>query len=103
MPWGTDGSNVLLNTQVISANVSVINQLTPGDVRRNYVHGGTIWAKPGTQPTGSNIVGTARLANATLETFVQASSTSQGANCFSCHNTNTVAVSHIYRQMHALP
>ena len=47
-------------------------------------------------------VGTDRLANATIETFAQAIPANPGINCFSCHGSNTVAVSHIYRQMNPL-
>ena len=103
-PFGTDPANAALNTQVISANVSRINQLAPGDVRRNYFQLGTTWTIGGASPSGGNQVGTNRLANATIETFVQADPPANpGTNCFSCHGSNTVAVSHIYRQMNPLP
>jgi hypothetical protein len=103
-PWGSDPSNASMNTQVISANVSRINQLVPGDVRRNYFQLGTTWTAGGQSPNGVNQVGTNRLANATIETFAQAQPPANpGTNCFSCHGSNTVAVSHIYRQMNPLP
>ena len=104
-PWGTSPlTNPTLNTQVISANVSRINQLAPGDVRRQYFQLGTTWTIGGAAPNGNNQVGTNRLANATIETFVQrVPPNSPGTNCFSCHGSNTVAVSHIYRQMNPLP
>jgi cytochrome c peroxidase len=35
-------------------------------------------------------VGTNKLENTTMETF------NQGANCFSCHVSNTTAVSHVF-------
>jgi hypothetical protein len=108
-PWGTnDGGTPAnaagMNTQVISANASVISQLDPADIRRNYFQLGTTWTIGGTPPSGGNEVGTNHLANATIETFVQGSTPSDpSSNCFSCHNTNTVAVSHIYRELNPLP
>ncbi len=95
-PWGSSGSNVGLNTQVISANASVISQLIPGDIRARYFQLGSTWTIGGAPPNGSNQVGTNQLANATIESFAQ------GTNCFSCHGTNTVSVSHIYRELKPL-
>ncbi len=97
MPWGMPGSSTLSNTEVISANAAVIGQLIPGDVRRNYFQIGTTWTIGGAAPNGANEVGTNQLANTTMETFAQ------GNNCFSCHGTNTVTVSHVYRQLKPLP
>jgi hypothetical protein len=108
-PWGSnDGGNPAnaagLNTQVISANSSVISQLDPADVRRNYFQLGTTWTIGGAAPNGGNEVGTNHLANGTIESFVQgATPAAPSANCFSCHNTNTVSVSHIYRELMPLP
>jgi hypothetical protein len=108
-PWGSnDGGNPAnaagLNTQVISANASVISQLNPGDVRRNYFQLGTTWTIGGAAPNGGNEVGTNHLANATIETFVQGATPSDpSANCFSCHSTNKVTVSHIYNELKPLP
>lgn len=104
LPWGTGGTNAALNTQVISANAAVISQLFAGDVRRSYFQLGTTWTIGGAPPSGSNQVGTNQLSNATLETFVQEdlAHPGSGANCFSCHGTNTVAVSHVYRQLKPL-
>ena len=102
-PWGTDGSNTGLNTQVISANAAVISQLAPGDVRAKYFQVGTTWTIFGAPPSGSNQVGTNQLANSTIETFMQASTPGgSGSNCFSCHFTNTVTVSHSYDVMKPL-
>ena len=92
MPWGTNGTNSSLNTQVIGSNASVISQLLGGDVRRNYFQLGTTWTIGGAAPNGANEVGTNLLANSTLETFAQ------GTNCFACHQTNKVTVSHLYRE-----
>ncbi len=97
MPWGTNGTNSSLNTQVIGSNASVISQLLAGDVRRNYFQLGTTWTIGGAAPNGANEVGTNLLANSTLETFAQ------GTNCFDCHQTNKVAVSHLYRELKPLP
>ena len=108
-PWGSnDGGNpsnaAALNTQVISANASVISQLNAADIRRNYFQLGTTWTIGGAAPNGGNEVGTNHLANATLETFVQGKTPSDpSANCFSCHTTNKVSVSHIYRTLTPLP
>ena len=70
-------------------------RLLPGDVCRNYFLVGATWTSPfGSTPTSGIInnheAGTARLSNATMETFTQATSASSinqaGFNCFSCHN-----------------
>ena len=108
-PWGTnDGgtpSNAAsMNTQVISANHSVISQLDANDVRSKYFQLGTTWTIGGAAPSGGNQVGTNHLANATIETFMQGATPSDpSANCFSCHTTNKVSVSHIYSVLKPLP
>ncbi|HLI76891.1 MAG TPA: hypothetical protein VKV02_08090 [Acidobacteriaceae bacterium] len=102
--WGSDPNDSFHNTEVISANASILSQLKAGDVRRNYFQIGTTWTTFGQAPNGGNEVGTNQLANATIETFQQASSpTSSGSNCFDCHVTNHVAVSHVYRELQPLP
>ena len=70
-------------------------------MRTNYVMTGATWTENGAAPTGSFStgidVGTSQLANATMETFQQ-TSTSFNAfsnNCFSCHGTNQLQVSHM--------
>ena len=108
-PWGSnDGGNPAnaagLNAQVISANASVISQLNAADVRRQYFQLGTTWTIGGAPPSGGNEVGTNHLANATMETFVQGTTPSApSANCFSCHTTNKVPVSHVYPRLTPLP
>jgi hypothetical protein len=108
-PWGSnDGGNpataAALNTQVISANSSVLSQLNAADVRGKYFQLGTTWTIGGAPPNGANEVGTNDLANATIETFVQGASPSAAStNCFSCHSTNTVRVSHVYSAIKPLP
>jgi hypothetical protein len=108
-PWGSnDGGSPIsiasMNTQVISTNASVISQLDPADVRVKYFQQGTTWTIAGAAPNSGNQVGTNHLANTTMETFAQGSSSSDSStNCFSCHQTNKVEVSHIYRQLKPLP
>ncbi|MGH6911929.1 MAG: hypothetical protein ACREEG_17215, partial [Phenylobacterium sp.] len=102
-PWGTNGSDSGLNTQVIASNASVLSQLKATDVRLNYFQVGSTWTIGGAAPNGGNEVGTNQLSNSTMETFVQAKTSGQpGANCFACHGHNTVAVSHVYRQLKPL-
>ena len=103
-PFGIDGSNIGLNTQVIAANASVISQLKTGDVRAKYFQLGTTWTIGGASPFHGGIqVGTNQLANATIETFMQAQGSGPGSNCFSCHLFNTVATSHVYGDLKPLP
>ncbi|HEY0313376.1 MAG TPA: hypothetical protein VGC56_12875 [Allosphingosinicella sp.] len=105
-PWGMPGNSPGTNTQVIGANASVIAQLIGGDVRAKYFQLGTTWTAGGQAPGNNNQVGTNHLANATIETFVQANPFSNpptpSSNCFSCHGTNSVLVSHIYTDLKPL-
>jgi hypothetical protein len=91
MPWGLPGTSANPNSEVISTNNTVRSLLDPADIRKNYIHTGTTWTIGGAAPTGGNQVGTNKLANTTMETFVQGST-----NCFSCHTTNKTPVSHIF-------
>jgi hypothetical protein len=108
-PWGSNDSGTPINaadfnTKVISVNASVISQLKAADVRRNYFQIGTTWTNGGDAPNGFNEAGTNFLANATMETFVQGATPSDpSSNCFSCHLTNTVIVSHVYSELKPLP
>ncbi len=87
MPFGKPGTgNDASNSEVISTNNAVRSKLDAADVRINYIQTGTTWFIPNTTVE----VGTNKLANTTMETFVQ------GSNCFSCHSGRTVDVSHIY-------
>lgn len=95
-PWGLDGGNSNGNGEVISINHTVRSLLDPADLRRKYFHTGTTWTIFGAPPSGGNQVGTNKLANTTMETFVQ------GSNCFSCHTSNTTAVSHIFNETEPL-
>jgi len=89
MPFGLPGSSATGNAEVISINGTVRSLLDAADVRRNYFHEGTTWSIFGQDPSGHE-VGTNKLENTTLETFFQ------GNNCFTCHHTNTTAVSHVF-------
>jgi len=86
MPFGMPGNNASSNSEVIVMNNVVRSLLDPNDVRKNYIQTGTTWFIPGT----TTQVGTNNLANTTMETFHQPS------NCFSCHNSANVGVSHIF-------
>jgi hypothetical protein len=66
-------------------------------VRKNYILTGTTWTINGapSQPA-SNQVGTNRMANTTMETFMQT------VNCFGCHgfsSASPINVSHIFPDM----
>lgn len=109
------------NTEILSINNSVRNQLLSGDLRKNYVMTGATWTIGGAAPSGQfpggNEVGTSMLANGTMETYQQGSDETQngtgsnaipGTNCFSCHLTNTVnknkvlQVSHVFGPLKGL-
>lgn len=110
--WGSGadaGNAVLENTEVISSNNSVRSQLIPGDLRANYIMTGATWTIGGKTVTTTNQVGTNLLANTTMETYDQGTSTSKsnGSNCFGCHTNGSqptgqpsnTAVSHIYSSL----
>ena len=93
------------NTQIIGIDDSIQSDfagLAGGpDVRTNYYMRGATWTEGGAAPSGSFPtgidVGTSQLANTTMETFQQ-TTTSFNAfsnNCFSCHLTNQLNVSHM--------
>ena len=97
--WGNEATipNTPLNSQVISANNNVRNAITPGDVRGNYIHIGSTWTT-GAAPSPTNQKGTIELANTTMETYQQGTSNMSPSknNCFGCHTTNFVQVSHVF-------
>jgi hypothetical protein len=117
VPNQEDATPAAANTEVLSSDNSVLGLLNagaPGDVRGNYYFIGSTWTFGGYAPTGQYSstnngngaeIGTNRLANSTMETYHQASSTSAGTNCFSCHEDTstghkaTTAVSHIFSDM----
>jgi hypothetical protein len=94
MPFGTDGTDSSSNTEIISMDNHVLSMMASGDVRGNYVMTGTTWTPFGSNPGPFNLgVGTAKLANTTMETYMQ------GSNCFSCHQSGanlTTDISHVF-------
>jgi len=103
---------------VQSINASVLANLTPHDVRRNYYLGGSVWTTNGTIPpplAPSNsggtmqtvITGSTSVENTTMETFNQL----EGNNCFGCHNltnpplpgSKNIYVSHLLQFAVPLP
>jgi hypothetical protein len=86
-PWGTASSDPGFtgnNTDVISLNNSVMSKLVAPDIRAHYFHAGTTWIAGGQNPSVGVQVGTAQMANTTMETFFQ------GSNCFDCHSDPTM-------------
>lgn len=121
-PWGNpEGGEsdaiVQNNTLLLSVNNSVINQLSAGDVRKNYVQIGGIWTSassptadapiPAQDPHFSffDMRGSLTLSNTSMETY------HQGSTCFDCHSLSENAKSsfdpfellHIYSQIIPLP
>jgi hypothetical protein len=97
-------SDLESNAQMIGIDQSVKQDfagLPMADVRTNYYMTGATWTENGNPPSGNfppgNAVGTSQLANTTMETFQQTNSSfSQFSNnCFSCHLTNQLNVSHM--------
>lgn len=93
------------NTQIIGIDDSILSDFAPlpggPDVRTNYYMRGATWTENGATPTGSFPtgidVGTSQLANTTMETFQQTTTAFNAFsnNCFSCHLTNKLNVSHM--------
>jgi hypothetical protein len=102
-PWGTGGTDAATNNNLITLNKTVREMLMDGDVRKNYIQIGTTWKNPDNfQEKGST-----RLANSTMETFMQGTNNSitTGTTCFSCHGPNgddKKAYSHIYYSLKPL-
>jgi hypothetical protein len=92
------------NSEIISINNTVRGVLVNGDVRRNYIMTGATWTIRGAPPNSSNQVGTNNMNNATMETFKQGldNGPSSTFNCFTCHGTNTTAVSHVFKDLKPL-
>lgn len=91
-PWGNtgnDASSAEVNSQIISLNTNVLNNLATGDLRANYVQIGAVWTQNGNIPNSPPPQNTApekgspRLANTTMETYFQGSG---DGSCFLCHN-----------------
>jgi hypothetical protein len=113
-PNPIDGTAAASNTEIISIDRSVLTQMAAGgaasDVRMNYYMTGATWTINGFSPTtnfgnpgnsgitNGKAVGTSQLNNTTMETYQQGNPpfVSVGSNCFLCHSTNTVSVSHMF-------
>lgn len=97
-PWGTGGNDAGTNTDIKTLNNSVRDMLMEEDVRKNYIQIGTTWQDIKENSTQQ---GSTRLANSTMETYMQGTNNSvtNGTSCFSCHAANgedRKAYSHIY-------
>jgi hypothetical protein len=104
-PNPIDGSTPASNTEIIAINNSVRGMILSGDLRQNYIITGATWTIGGAAPGGGNQVGTSQLSNTTMETFQQGPNNTVAngsSNCFSCHGTNTTAVSHVYGPLQPL-
>jgi len=101
-PNPLDPTTAASNSEIISINNNVRGFLDSADVRNNYLFTGATWTIGGAAPTGQfpsgNEVGTSQMENSTLETYQQGTSNmfSAGSNCFGCHQSNTVNVSHMF-------
>jgi len=98
------------NTEIISINNSVSHLMPAPDVRNNYFMTGSTWTingfgfngnfgNPGNNAiVNGRGVGTSQIANTTMETFQQTNSLFDNFsnNCFSCHESNTTNVSHVF-------
>jgi hypothetical protein len=100
-PNPLDASTAASNSEIISVNNAT--QVPGPDLRNQYFMTGATWTIGGAAPTGmfpgGNEVGTSRLINTTMETFGQGSSnlaTGSDTNCFTCHVSNKVTVSHVF-------
>jgi len=100
-PNPIDATTAASNSEIISVNNAT--QVPGPDLRNQYFMVGSTWTAGGAAPTGmfpgGNEVGTSRLANTTMETFEQGSSnmvTGSDTNCFSCHVSNKVTISHVF-------
>jgi hypothetical protein len=109
-PNPLDATPAASNTEILAINNAVLGMIPNGDLRKNYYMSGSTWTIGGAAPTGpfstGNEVGTSMLANSTMESYQQGSSSqfnSGGTNCFSCHTTNTTSVSHIFGALKPLP
>jgi hypothetical protein len=101
-PNPLDANTAASNSEIISINNNVRGMLDSADVRNNYLFTGATWTIGGAGPTGQfpngNEVGTSKLENTTMETYQQGANKmfNTGTNCFGCHASNTVNVSHMF-------
>ena len=124
-PWGSamgsptnaeDKSSAASNSEILSINNTIYADLVGNDIRKNYLLIGATWTNGGAPPTGVSYgvdgdttagvsIGTSVLANSTMETYIQLSSTS----CFTCHHDHSTPslnpdeLSHIYGGLQQLP
>jgi len=117
-PWGNapTAASATNNTLLLSNNNSIINQLSNGDLRKNYIQIGGIWTSAPTETSdapipdtndfnSTDLRGSLILANSTMETY------NQPLDCFTCHEQSKTApdsfqpfeLSHIYSQIVPLP
>ncbi|WP_118973290.1 hypothetical protein [Taibaiella koreensis] len=100
MPWGSamdsltnqqDLSSAASNSEILSINNVMQRLLVGNDIRKNYLFIGATWTFGGAAPNGGTYgadttvgvsIGTNVLANSTMETYLQTTSSS----CFSCHS-----------------
>ena len=109
-PNPADASTAASNTEIISIDNSVGSKMPSGDVRDNYYMTGSTWTINGGAFNGNfgnpgnpgvvtgAAVGTSQLSNTTMETYQQVNANFDkfSNNCFSCHETNTLPVSHVF-------
>ena len=121
MPWGSakdsitnqeDKSSAASNSEVISINNAIQSLLVGNDIRKNYLFMGATWTFDGSSPNGKSYsnpvdslhvaIGTSVLANSTMETDFQTTSSS----CFTCHSgENSLSpanLSHVYPTLQPL-
>jgi len=120
LPWGSawdsvtngeDKSSAASNSEVISINNAIRNMLQGKDVRKNYLLIGATWTDGGVAPNGrcysitdtvaGVAIGTSVLANSTMETYFQKTTTS----CLFCHSNNSLApgaLSHVFDDLKPL-
>ncbi|HMG07520.1 MAG TPA: hypothetical protein VK609_03370 [Mucilaginibacter sp.] len=123
MPWGSamdsvtnqqDKSSAASNSEIISINNTIHQLLVGNDIRKNYILIGATWTDGGAAPTGISYgsdttagvsIGTSVLANSTMETYFQGTTTS----CLYCHSSGPAnplllpdTLSHIYSRLQPL-
>jgi hypothetical protein len=129
-PWGSavdtiPNQNVVSvaqsNSEVLSLNVSVQNNLVGNDIRKNYLFLGATWTPNGLGPNGISYtpvyqdslntvgvaIGTSQLANSTMETYAQNGlEYNQFGSCFGCHSAggkiDPGSISHIFDALQPL-
>jgi hypothetical protein len=101
------------NTNIIGIN-KMIHAALGNDVRSKYVLIGVTWSKDGKNPVSDNFYhgGTWKLANSTMETFIQnrlkPGESSGGSDCLVCHRDwdatrgSVLQMSHIWSELNPL-